>query len=68
MLFPARENDVVSTILISSSPNSSIEQIANSLNKFSPVVIALTLFFQALAFLVPGVHLDPEDISSPCPS
>jgi len=27
---------------------------------------ALTLFFQAVAFLIPGIHLDPEDISSPC--
>jgi len=28
--------------------------------------ILLTLFFQALAFLISGIHLDPEDISSPC--
>jgi len=34
-----------------SSLNSSIQQIANSLNKFSSVIIVLTLFFQALAFL-----------------
>jgi len=26
------------------------------------------LFFQALAFLIPYIHLDAEDISSPCPN
>jgi len=51
-----------------SSLSSSVEQIANSLNKFSSVIIVLTLFFQALAFLIPGIQLDPEDISSPCPN
>jgi len=68
MLFSERLNDVVSAILIFSSLNSSTEQIANPLNKFSSVIIVLTLFFQALAFLIPGIHLDPEDISSPFPN
>jgi len=63
-----RQNDVVSAILIFSSLNLSIEQMVNSLNKFSSVIIVLTLFFQAVAFLVPGIHFDPEDISSPCPN
>ena len=50
-----------------SSLNSLIKQITNSLNKFSSVIIVLTLFFHALAFLIPGIHVDPEDISSSCP-
>jgi len=66
--FSERQNDVVFAILISSSPSSLIEQIANSLNKFSSVIVVLTLFFQALAFLIPAIHLYPEDISSPCPN
>ena len=37
-------------------------------NKFSSAINVSTLFFQALAFLIPGIHLDPEDISSPCPN
>jgi len=40
----------------------------NSLNQFSSVINVSTLFFQALAFLIPGTHLDTEDISSPCPN
>ena len=39
-----------------------IEQIANALNKFSPVIVVITLF-QALALLISGIHLDPEDIN-----
>jgi len=50
------------------SLNSSTEQIANSSNKFTSVIIVLTLFFEALAFLIPGIYLDPEDISSACPN
>jgi len=42
--------------------------MVNSLNKFSSVIIVLTLFFQAVAFLVPSIHFDPEDISSPGPN
>jgi len=48
--------------------NSSTEQNANSLHKFSSVNIVLTLIFQALTFLIPGINTDPEDISSPCPN
>ena len=40
-----------------------IEQIANALNKFSSVIVVVTLFFQALALLISGIHLDPEDIN-----
>jgi len=53
-----------------SSRNSSTEQIANS--QFKQIQLSyhclLTLFFQALAFLIPGIHLDPEGISSPSPN
>ena len=66
--FSERQNDAVSAILISSSLSSLTEQIANSLNKLSSVIVVLTLFFQALAFLIPAIHLDPEDISSPYPN
>jgi len=47
---------------------SSIEQIANSLNISISVAIVLALLLQTLAFLIPGIHSDPEDISSPCPN
>jgi len=64
---PYGSTTAYAAILIFSSLNSLIEKIANPLNKFSSVIIVLTLF-QALAFLIPGIHLDPEDISSPCPN
>jgi len=63
-----RQNGVVSAILIFSSLDSSIEQVANSLNKFSSIIIVSTLFFEALAFLIPGIHLDLADIGSLCPN
>jgi len=48
--------------------NSTTEQIANYLNKFSSIITVLPFFFQGLAFLIPGIHLDPKDISFPCPN
>jgi len=68
MLFSERQNDVVFVILIFSSLNSSTEQIAKAVNKLSAVNIVSTLFLQALTFLIPAIHLDPEHISSPCPN
>jgi len=67
--FRKAKRRMVSAIVIFSSLNSSIEQITNSLNKFTSVTTVLTLFFQALVFFIPGrpIHLDPEDISSPSP-
>ena len=59
---------MVSAILIFHLSINSTEQITNWLNKFISVIIVLTLFFQALAFLVPGIHLrplNPEDIIPP---
>jgi len=61
--FSERQNHVVSAVLTFSSLNSSIEQIANCLKKFSSVIVVLTL-----AFLIPGIHFYSEDISSPCPN
>jgi len=52
---------------ILSSLNSSTEQIANSLNRFSSVIIVSTLFFQALASLL-QVFTYPYDIGFPCPN
>jgi len=31
-------------------------------------IIVFTLFFQDLVFLIPGIHLDPDDVSFPCPN